>query len=336
MNDRQLTGEGRTLVTGTGQVRVVSREGSVWGAGVLLSDWAVTCAHVVTAAVGRPGAHGDVVWLDMPGSRNPPVKGVVLEDGWRPAPVDAKDGALASHIDLAVLALPEGRPAEWQSASLAPAGPEPGRRLRVMGYPPGSEGGVWVSAEIAGPGGLHSRWVQLDGLSPVGARVERGFSGAPVWDTRTACCVGLLTAAMVDPATHVAWMVPAEAMAECWPALSAAPVPAPRPPKNEPPAVATLFMITDGLLRVPQIEGDGGRTLRDLLPETIRHQVYEHPESRLRLFRIVQACSRFPYGREALIEAVSLLGGSSTATLDALDTLRRSWRAPDGERGGGL
>jgi len=332
-------------VVGSGQVRVLSQDGRVWGAGVLVADWVLTCAHVVTAALGEGGAAGAVVWLDRPEEHGVLVRATVAEGGWWPGPPESDAARGAADADVAVLMLPDGRPSAWESAFLGRGEPRPHRRVRVMGYPRGTEGGLWLAAELAGYGGPHPRWVQLDAMSTVGARVERGFSGAPVWDELTRDCLGLMTAAMTDRTMRVAWMVPANILLECWPRLRPGRATGPtassgrRVHRADPqPSVTDMFKITEGLLRIPQVESDRGRALRDLLPDVISHQVFEHPEVRLQVFRIVQTCTRFPRGREALVQAVSLLGGSSTATLQALETLREAWdmaEETDWERGGG-
>lgn len=333
-------GGGSAVAAGSGQVRVVSEDGRVWGAGVLTASWVLTCAHVVTSALGRGAGPKGGLWVDRPGDSGGRVRAVVAEGGWFPGPAEKAGVDRAHDIDLAVLSLPDGRPPEWEQGVLGGQELTPRRRVRAMGYPRSAQGGVWMAAVLAGQGGPHPRWVQLDAVSSVGARVERGFSGAPVWDEETSNCVGLMTAAMTDHAMRVAWMVPMDVVSECWPGLLSertAPSTSSRQGgrSSSPgglPSVPDLFALTDALLRMPQVGRDRGQTLRDLLPEVIRHQVYEHPEVRLQVFRIVEACTSLPQGRSALVEAVTLLGGASTAAADALEALRQLW-GPGGETG---
>ncbi|MEV5725881.1 trypsin-like peptidase domain-containing protein [Streptomyces pharetrae] len=322
-----------------GQVRVLSEDGSLWGAGVLVAPagaglHVITCAHVVKAALRLPGdappepaaAAGRLV-VDLPG-RGWRSRAAPLPDGWSPPP--ALDGpepgaARSDSRDFAVLALhgETGRlPAGTGPLPLAGRLPAAGRRVALVGYPRGSPAGLIATAQVTGRGGACPDWVQLDGLRTTGAPVERGFSGAAVWDPADRRVIGLVTAALTDRAAKVAWMLPVEAAAQLWPPLARAV----RPPSAAPcapPSTEDQYQLADALLDVPQIGHDSGRLLRAQLPAPIRRGAPDHPWPRQQLQGLVQACVDRPGGCAALRAAVLALGGETRSVLDAVAVLDR-------------
>ncbi|MFF0741313.1 trypsin-like peptidase domain-containing protein [Streptomyces sp. NPDC004111] len=211
----------------------MSRDGSLAGAGVLVSAggsrlYVLTCAHVVTAAGGTaPGGPGrgaaDVV-VDLPG-RGWSTKARLLRRSWAPPPPlgEPPPGQdLAGCGDFAALALPDDRPPlppDCGPLPLAPCGTPDGQRVQIIGYPQGAPGGVVATGQLSGAGGPCPRWVQLDGVRTTGAAVERGFSGAAVWDPERRRVVGLITAAHTRQTSKTAWMLPVEAATRYWPPL---------------------------------------------------------------------------------------------------------------------
>ncbi|MFG2683440.1 trypsin-like peptidase domain-containing protein [Streptomyces sp. NPDC048392] len=328
-----------------GQVRVLSTDGTVWGAGVLVAltvsgrptPHVLTCAHVVTAAMGGPT--GGPLVVDLPGrawsATAHPVPGA-----WAPPPplgACAPGTPLADRADFAVLALDAGHPRLGRGCGvlpLAPCGEPDGRAVAVVGYPRGAPAGLIATARVTGGGGPCPEWVQLDGLRTTGAPVERGFSGAAVWDRPAGRVIGIVTAAATERATKVAWMLPVESAVRLWPALSAAVRP-PLPRPRTPPTVEAQYALVDALLDVPQIGYDSGRTLRDALPAPLRRSIRDHPWPRQQLQAVIQACLDHRGGHAALRSAVRGLGGdaeSATAALDLLDRMCRT-EEPGAEAG---
>ncbi|WP_340375021.1 trypsin-like peptidase domain-containing protein [Streptomyces sp. SS7] len=328
-----------------GQVRVLSTDGTLWGAGVLTASRAspaptlqvLTCAHVLTAALGGP--RGEPVVVDLPG-RGWSATARLLPGAWAPPPpLDGAEpgAALADLMDFAVLALDPGHPRPGQGCAplpLAYAGAPDGRRVAVIGYPVGSPAGLIATARLTGAGGPCPEWVQLDGLRTTGAVVEGGFSGAAVWDPAAARVIGIVTAAHTDRAAKVAWMLPVESVTRLWPPLADAVRPA-VPPPCAPPSLAEQYELADALLEIPQIGHDSGRLLRDLLPAPIRRNIRDDPWPRQQLQAVVRACADHREGCRSLREAVRVLGGDAVSVTAALDVLDRVCRLGEPRPGAG-
>ncbi len=186
-------------------LRIADARGDPVGVGFLVaSDLAVTCAHVVSAALGLPedrAPDGSArVRVDLALLGGPPVEASV--ERW------------AYDDDVAVLRFavppPGGHPVRLV---------EPGdvweHPARAFGFPAGRDGGVWHS------GLLRSRqangWVQAD-LAGSGYRVSGGFSGGPVWDETLVGVVGMIAVAESGE-PPVSYLIPTGGLLEAWPSL---------------------------------------------------------------------------------------------------------------------
>ncbi|WP_370945413.1 serine protease [Amycolatopsis sp. cg5] len=172
--------------------------------GLLLGDGEVlTCAHVVTAALGcpdgvkTPPAQGiPITFLALAGS--PTVTARVIPECWAPAGADGR-------ADIALLKLDAP---EIPGARLHRLPPRAGHRVvRAHGVPAKHPDGVWAYARLAGPVGPAGEWVQLDALAG-GQLVRRGFSGAAVLDERSEAVVGIVVMAHRDERERLACMIP--------------------------------------------------------------------------------------------------------------------------------
>ncbi|MEV4371767.1 trypsin-like peptidase domain-containing protein [Nonomuraea sp. NPDC049637] len=310
-----------------GQVRVLSPDGALWGAGVLTMVGAaglhvVTCAHVVTAAGGEPPGE---VTVDLYGRGWTTVARSSPEAWSAPPPLQESPSGLSldGDGDFAALTLRAGHPPLPRGCGplpLLPCGPPDGRRVAIIGYPRGTMSGLIATAVLVGTGGPYPDWVQLDGLRPTGPTVERGFSGAAVWDPAARRVIGLVTAAHTDRAAKVAWMLPVEAAVRLWPPLAAA-VRSAAPAACRPPSPQDRYRLADALLEVPQIDHDAGDMLREALPAAIRRDVRRHPWPRQQVQAIVQACVDHQDGCAALRAAVLHVGGESDSALRSLGVL---------------
>ncbi|MEU1673854.1 trypsin-like peptidase domain-containing protein [Streptomyces roseifaciens] len=331
-----------------GQVRALSPEGHLRGAGILVAprtpDGAalhvLTCAHVVLSASGTPppGEPGELT-VDFHG-RNWSAKARPVPGGWAPPPPLGQSPpgtSLSGSADLAVLALDPGHPRlprDCGPLPLAPCGTPDGRRVSVIGYPRGAPAGLIATAVLTGGGGPCPDWLQLDALRTTGAVVERGFSGAAVWDPDRGRVIGLVTAAHTDRTVKAAWMLPVEAAVRLWPPLAGAvsdrPGTAPR--RCTPPPPEQRYELADALLDVPEIGYDSGRSLRAELPPPLRRGIREHPFPRQQLAAVVQACMDQEGGCPALRAAVRTVCGDSVSARHATDVLGRICCAasPDG------
>ncbi|MET9657505.1 serine protease [Streptomyces sp. NPDC006510] len=233
--ERQTAAIGPKALDGA-LLRILDARRQPVGVGFLVSDtMALTCAHVVFAALGTSPEPGARVPVDLPLVPGAPSSDAVVEL-WVPPrgpggePSGSAAGLASGTADVAVLRF---------AAPLSGAGPvrlvdadaraeEPtdecaddvpdghwGHRVRAFGLPTGRPGGVWHA------GVLRERqadgWVQAD-LVGDGYPVSRGFSGGPVWDDRLSGVVGMVTVAESGQ-PHVSYLIPASGLAAAWPEL---------------------------------------------------------------------------------------------------------------------
>ncbi|WP_052768602.1 trypsin-like peptidase domain-containing protein [Streptomyces humi] len=189
------------------------------GVGFLVDDrHAITCAHVVVAAVDsvREGesretarVHVDLPLLSGPGSPAATVTARVVL--WGPS-------LAAGGLDVAVLRL---------DSAVAGAGParivdiEPeamrGHVAQIVGFPEGRGQGVWHEGVVRGR--QADGQVQVDRVG-TGYRVSRGFSGSPVWDQALGAVIGMMVKAELgEPAAG--FMIPVSQLVATWPPLGA-------------------------------------------------------------------------------------------------------------------
>ncbi|MFF8563655.1 trypsin-like peptidase domain-containing protein [Streptomyces albidoflavus] len=201
-------------------LRICDGRGTVVGLGFLVSDTvALTCAHVVTAALGTPAGTPPGpdarVPVDLPLVAGRPRAEVAVER-WLPprGPGDGPGGA----GDVAVLRFdappPGARPVRLVDTEASTDGLW-GHRVRAFGLPAGRPGGVWHAGVLRGR--QADGWIQAD-LVGAGYAVSHGFSGGPVWDDRLSGVVGMVTVADTGetPASH---LIPTDGLAAAWPAL---------------------------------------------------------------------------------------------------------------------
>jgi hypothetical protein len=128
---------------------------------------------------------------------------------WLPPTADGKG-------DIAGLELTAAPPRDTRAARLIPL-KEPWRQpVRVLGFPPGLDDGVWAAGRLFDRQG--TGWIQMD-TGPVGYQIGPGFSGAPVWDDALGGVVGITVAADRDPNQRAAFLIPTAALLEVWPDL---------------------------------------------------------------------------------------------------------------------
>ncbi|GAA4961987.1 hypothetical protein GCM10023205_27030 [Yinghuangia aomiensis] len=318
------------------RVRVWSHGGAeIAGAGVLLPDGAVlTCAHVVEAAFGlRPESDppDGAVPLDFPGvpggpasvGGTPRVLAHVAPGGWlRKAPAG----------DLAVLRLagppPPGAvpPALGRCGDGSAGADGGGAPVLVFGHPRSVPGGLWSRGRVVAAGGSYPDWRQVDGLDAVGAAVERGFSGAGVWDQARGLVTGVLAEVFEGTAARVSWMIPLDTLDGT--AFALPPRSAPRPSSAPPPAPlppAAIWPLVDLLLAVESFRVDGGADLLSVLPSDIAATVPRSRSPRLGFFQIVARCDAFVHGPRALVDAVRQIEGDTAAAADFTAHARRAW-----------
>ncbi|MET9319093.1 trypsin-like peptidase domain-containing protein [Streptomyces sp. NPDC003038] len=196
-------------------LRVYDPRGQAVGLGFLVSpDVALTCAHVVSAALGTPKdaepAASDRLHVDLPLLPAPAQGGTgVTASVERWLPPQRSGGG-----DVAVLRLgaplPGARPIQLVEAQDVWEHP-----VRAFGFPVGRQGGVWHSAVLRARQ-AHG-WVQAD-LSGQGYAVSGGFSGGPVWDDQLVGVVGMMVQAEAGN-PPVSYLIPTDGLLAAWPGL---------------------------------------------------------------------------------------------------------------------
>ncbi|MFE9823943.1 trypsin-like peptidase domain-containing protein [Streptomyces sp. NPDC005791] len=176
------------------QARVHASDGEVVGAAFLVAeDVLCTCAHVVTRALGLPGAEEpseSAVEFDFPLLPGRPRMRATVKS-WR-----------TGGADVALLRLDE--PVEGtRPAPLVDGTGVWGHAFRAMGFPAGASQGVWVYGTLRAETG--AGWLQMETEEP-GPRIAEGFSGAPVWDETQNGVVGMTVTAHLGERT--AYLLP--------------------------------------------------------------------------------------------------------------------------------
>jgi hypothetical protein len=210
------TGRGEDVKALDGAIlRIFGPHGAPVGAGFLITDrLALTCAHVVTAALGLPD---DGTWpaafprvkIDLPllpGSE--PVDATV--ERFLPAQGPGNGDVAVLRLDAAVGGARPVRLLESQELDLwdHPA--------RAVGFPAGRGDGEWHRGVLRAR--QASGWVQADMADANGYRVTFGFSGSPVWDDTLGGVVGMtVEAEPADP--PVSYLIPADGLLAEWPDL---------------------------------------------------------------------------------------------------------------------
>lgn len=196
-------------------LRIRDAQGAAVGLGFLVTaDRALTCAHVVSAALGLPaGARPDAsahLVVDLPllaGSARDGHSAEAQVEHW----VAAQPSGTG---DVAVLRLSTPLPGA-QPVRLVEAQDVWGHPVRAFGFPAGRPGGVWHSGVLRAR--QSNGWVQAD-LAAHGYRISRGFSGGPVWDEKLVGVIGMVAVAETgDP--PAGYLVPTDGLLAAWPRL---------------------------------------------------------------------------------------------------------------------
>jgi hypothetical protein len=185
--------------------------GMVFGAGLLIDpDVVVTCAHVVASTLGAdpgmPERPTGTLALTLPHTKEQATGTVEV---WVPVEPDGSGDVAVIRLDRSVEATPAPLTA---SARLAD------HRYAVQGFPRGRRDSAEATGRLGGVVGPH--WVQMTADGTTGFAIDRGFSGAPVWDDDAGAVVGLVVARENDAALRVGHMIPIAEIARLWPGIA--------------------------------------------------------------------------------------------------------------------
>lgn len=184
----------------------------VFGMGILLGPReVVTCAHVVNLALGpdwQSAPEPPVVRVCFPFAEGGGIDGTVDRARWFP-PDKTRQAELA---DIAVILLSADAPGSIAPAVLGEHASAADAKVYGFRAQTNDKGdrqshphGEWAEGKIIGaqPGGR----AQFAGLSATGARVQKGFSGAGVYDPGQNRVVGMIVEADRDAASKVAQFI---------------------------------------------------------------------------------------------------------------------------------
>ncbi|WP_405789742.1 trypsin-like peptidase domain-containing protein [Streptomyces sp. NBC_01367] len=196
-------------------LRIRDLRGDPVGLGFLISpELALTCAHVVSAALGTPQdqepSPASRIRVDLPlvSAFAPDAVGVSASvERWLP-PCEPGGG------DMAVLRLDAALPGA-HPVRLIEAEQVWGHPVRAFGFPAGRPGGVWHSGILRESQAYG--WIQAD-LADGGYPVSRGFSGTPVWDEDRVGVVGMIAVAE-SGRPPVSYLIPTAGILRAWPEL---------------------------------------------------------------------------------------------------------------------
>ncbi|HEU5108148.1 MAG TPA: ATP-binding protein, partial [Micromonosporaceae bacterium] len=93
-----------------------------------------------------------------------------------------------------------------------------GNQLIMVGFPRGLELGSWVYGRPGGP--VATGWVEIHSGPDRESTLERGFSGAPVWDPDVDAAVGMVVQRVTGAPPKIGYMLPAHRLLAGWPGLA--------------------------------------------------------------------------------------------------------------------
>ncbi|EDY55573.1 WD40 repeat protein [Streptomyces sviceus ATCC 29083] len=192
--------------------QILRPDGSVAGAGFLVAEGVVvTCAHVIEAAGGGPGAGAVLSFPHLEAAGG--VEGAVLGDLWRAAEAG----------DVAFIRLRGGMPA---GARPVPLGSAEGRGHGVRSYgfpaqaPPEGHFGYAVTGDLLPSTDGTGPHLQLTAANDL----TTGFSGGPVMDEVTGLVIGMLTEITApdrfERGQGIAYVTPTQVLREMLPELT--------------------------------------------------------------------------------------------------------------------
>ncbi|MFB7288726.1 nSTAND1 domain-containing NTPase [Actinacidiphila glaucinigra] len=192
--------------------KIFGSDGKVAGAGFLVAEGLlVTCAHVIQAAGGGPGARVRLAFPHVEGARQ--SEGHVLEAMWRAPEAE----------DVAVVRL-SSMPAGARTVLLGSAAGCRSHQVRSFGFPaqapPNGHFGFGVAGDLLPTSDSRGTHLQLTAANDL----TTGFSGGPVLDEVTGLVIGMLTEITApddyDRGQGIAYVTPTQVLREIAPELA--------------------------------------------------------------------------------------------------------------------
>jgi serine phosphatase RsbU (regulator of sigma subunit)/energy-coupling factor transporter ATP-binding protein EcfA2 len=187
----------------------ITTDGEPVGMGFLVTrDTILTCAHVVTAAVGQTDSTMStpkremILDLDFPFFDSAKCKAKVMYQLPRIGPDDNPRG------DLALLQLVAAPPEEAQPARLVLDSELYGRAVRAYGVPRRRAAGVWAYAVARHR--LGNGWLQVEDAKEPGKRIQRGYSGGPIADQESGDTFGMVVAEDTQETDKIGFAIPVD------------------------------------------------------------------------------------------------------------------------------
>lgn len=214
MSAAELREGGAALVPAV--IRLFDEAGESVGAGFLAApDLVLTCAHVVSDALGvpreEPVAAGEEVHVGFPLADRPTGEVLLAKvEHWIPTRPDRTG-------DVAVLRLPAPVPGT-RPLPLTDPGDAWEHQVAAVGFTGGEPDEEWFHGRLSGP--TSEGWIQLLRSDGQVAPVKEGFSGTPVWDVTAGAVIGLVVAARRAQDTHQAFVLRTRTLLRELPALA--------------------------------------------------------------------------------------------------------------------
>jgi hypothetical protein len=289
-----------------GRVRVhVGVPAVVAGAGIQISPIHVlTCWHVTQTDDEDPPIAVEVP--DAPGALVP------ARIVWAKEIGTSGDGDMVVLRTETHLRSATARLADWGTADV---------EVRMVGYPARTPTQVLATGRVVGPVDPVTGWRQIDRLSASTVTVERGFSGAGVFDASGAV-VGMVVAKATLSQQAVAWMIPVSAWAVLLPDTLPLPDMVQRPSVRRNTIAPPQVSFADKIRLARHLEGiplittpDGWELLVDSLPPHIRRAVRSYRRLGLDTFGLIRTVLEFQDGVPALYRVLCGLVGPESVSL---------------------
>nr|WP_082127043.1 trypsin-like peptidase domain-containing protein [Allosalinactinospora lopnorensis] len=197
-------------------VRVQNSVGTSVGAGFLISnDTLLTCAHVVSRAIGAehadPPSHRDHVTVVFP-LIDPHARIETTVERWI-------SGGTELQGDIALLRLLSSSsvPVGARPVRLVTSGNLSGVEARVGGFPQGLHNVAWARCTILGHSA--SGVVQTEDIRMTGVPVQPGFSGGPLWSDVLQAVVGMTLAVTPRLDSRTSYAITGQALLNALPEI---------------------------------------------------------------------------------------------------------------------